>query len=449
MTRTARPDDQFRTILTLNAFDPHASAPLDDSLDRLVKRRLRNSGESSVLFYREPINPVSAQGQFIQGADGWRYLDFYNNVPSIGHCHPRVAEAVYRQMLAVNSHSRYLYETVETYAEELLATFPAELSKVVFTCTGSEANDLALRLARCASGGHGVVVTRAAYHGNTAAVTEVSPSSYKKGEPPAFVKVIDPPDPKLYGPDLAEGFAAAVANAISELKAEGHGFACLLADTIFSSDGVYSDPPGFLAPAVERTRAAGGLFVADEVQPGFGRTGAGMWGFARHGVVPDIVTMGKPMGNGFPIGGVVSRPGLMETLVEQFGYFNTFGGTPAAAAAGQAVLDVIREDGLIANAEAVGRFLRSELIALAKGSEFLEDVRGSGLYIGVSVASRRKGASANDDGASRIVNGLRERGILIGIAGERADVLKIRPPLCVTRADATTLVEQLAAVISE
>lgn len=449
MTGAARPDDSFRTILTLNAFDPRAAAPLDDSLDRLVQRRLRNSGEGSVLFYREPINPVSASGQFIEAADGRRYLDFYNNVPSIGHCHPRVAEAVYRQMLAVNSHSRYLYEAVETYAEALLVTFPAELSKVVFTCTGSEANDLALRLARRASGGYGVVVTRAAYHGNTAAVTEVSPSSYKTGVPPAFVKIIDPPDPKLYGPDLAEGFAAAVSAATAALKAEGHGFACLLVDTIFSSDGVYSDPPGFLAPAVERARAAGGLFVADEVQPGFGRTGAGMWGFARHGVVPDIVTMGKPMGNGFPIGGVVCRPGLMEALVEQFGYFNTFGGTPAAAAAGQAVLDVIREDGLIAHAQEVGRFLRAELSALAKGSEVLEEVRGSGLYVGVSVARRRKGAGANDDAASRIVNGLRERGVLIGIAGQRADVLKIRPPLCVTRADATVLVEQLAAVIGE
>ncbi|MGC4025509.1 MAG: aspartate aminotransferase family protein [Mesorhizobium sp.] len=449
MSRAAAASEESRSILSLNAFDPKADAALEPSLEQLVRRRLENFGASSVLFYREPINAVSARGQFIFSSDGRRYLDFYNNVPSIGHCHPRVAEAVYRQMQMVNSHSRYLYDVVETYAESLLATYPPELSRVVFTCTGSEANDLALRLARCASGGHGVVVTRAAYHGNTASVTEVSPSSYKKSAPPDFVRMVDAPDPNSYGDDLAAGFATAVGKAIDELKAAGHGLACLLVDTIFSSDGVYSDPPGFLAPAVEKVRTEGGLFVADEVQPGFGRTGAGMWGFARHGIVPDIVTMGKPMGNGFPIGGVVSRPGLMEALAEQFGYFNTFGGTPAAAAAGQAVLDVIRDDGLIENARAIGQYLREELATLARGSEVLKEVRGSGLYVGVSVHSAKGGASANDDVAGRIVNRLRERGVLIGIAGEHADVLKIRPPLCVTRDDATALVEQLAAVIRE
>lgn len=441
--------DPARSILSLNAFDPASLASLDDATGTMVKRRQQNFGAGSVLFYSTPIQPASARGQFIYGTDGRQYLDFYNNVASVGHCHPRVAEAVFRQMQEVNSHSRYLYDVVETYAERLLATYPEPLSKVVFTCTGSEANDLALRIARCCTGAQGIVVTRAAYHGNTAAVTEVSPSSYKKGGPPGHVKVVDAPDPRAYGPDLAGGFAAAIANAIAELKAEGHGFAALLADTIFSSDGVYSDPPGFLAPAVELARAAGGLFIADEVQPGFGRTGGGMWGFARHGVVPDIVTMGKPMGNGFPVGGVVSRPGLMERLVDQFGYFNTFGGTPAAAAAGQAVLDVIEQDGLIAHAAAVGGFLRGELELLAKTSDLITEVRGCGLYFGVSVATERRGAGANDDVASRIVNALRERGVLIGIAGGQADVLKIRPPLCVTRADATKLVEQLAAVISE
>lgn len=449
MARTSLAGDEPHSILTLNAFDPSAEGALEPSLQLLVRRRIRSFGASSTLFYREPINAVSASGQFVFAADGRRYLDFYNNVPSIGHCHPRVAEAVFRQMQTVNSHSRYLYDVVETYAENLLATYPTELSRVVFTCTGSEANDLALRLARCNIGAHGVVVTRAAYHGNTAAVTEVSPSSYKKNAPPDFVRIVDAPDSRFYGNDIAVGFATAVSNAITDLKSAGHGFACLLVDTIFSSDGVYSDPPGFLKPTIEQVHASGGLFVADEVQPGFGRTGAGMWGFSRHGIIPDIVTMGKPMGNGFPIAGVVSRPGLMEALAEEFGYFNTFGGTPAAAAAGQAVLDVIQEEGLIANAQAVGQYLREELAALANGTDMLESVRGSGLYVGVSVRRGVGGPKANDDVTSRIVNGLRERGILIGIAGEHADVLKIRPPLCVTRDDATKLVEQLAAVIRE
>ena len=303
-----------------------------------MARRRRAFGAGSVLFYNEPLKMLRAEGATMYASDGRAYLDFYNNVPTVGHCHPLVVEAVRKQVGELNIHSRYLFDIAHDYADRLLATFPAELSNVALTCTGSESNDLALRIARKASGGTGFVVTEAAYHGNTSAVTEVSPSSYKTGRPPPHVRIVPAPDPELFGNDLAQGFADAVSGAIAAMEADGIKFAGLLVDTIFSSDGVYADPPGFLAAAVDVTRKAGGLFIADEVQPGFGRTGHGMWGFARHGIVPDIVTMGKPMGNGYPIGGVVTRPELLSAFCADFGYFNTFAASPVATAAAMAVL---------------------------------------------------------------------------------------------------------------
>lgn len=435
-------------ILSLNAFDADDAGSFDPALQDILARRHRNAGRSSVLVYRRPLHVERAEGQYIYASDGRRYLDFYNNVPSVGHGHPHVADAVHRQMLTANSHSRYLYDVVEAYAERLLATFPETLSNVTFTCTGSEANDLALRTARAVTGKKGIVVTRAAYHGNTSAVTEVSPSSYKVGAPPPYVRIIEPPDPAVYGDDVATGFAEALGDAIAGLEGEGHGFAALLVDTIFSSDGIYTDPAGFLRPAIERVGQAGGLFIADEVQPGFGRTGDALWGFLRHGVTPDIVTLGKPMGNGYPIGGMVSRAGLLDALTSRYGYFNTFGGTPAAAAAGSAVLDVIENERLMENAKVTGALLKQAVAALRDRFGILSDVRGSGLYVGVNVEPA-SGPTANDDRVVRIVNGLRERGVLIGVAGARADVLKIRPPLCVTEADVSHFAEQLSAVLQE
>ena len=441
--------DPQASILSLNAFAPGDEEALSPDLKAMVARRKKNFGPSSILFYREPIHVASASGARIIASDGREYLDFYNNVPSVGHCHPKVAEAVYRQMSSANSHSRYLYDIVETYAERLLATMPAPIAHVTFTCTGSEANDLALRMARMETGATGIVVTRGAYHGNTAAVTEISPSSYKRGGPPSFVKTVAPPGIAAYGDDVAGGFERAVAAAIAELKAEGHGFAAFVADTIFSSDGVYTDPAGFLAPTIATVHREGGLFIADEVQPGFGRTGSHMWGFARHGLAPDLATTGKPMGNGFPLGGVFSRPGLLEGLQEQFGYFNTFGGTPAAAAAGLAVLDVIAEEGLLERAAKTGTLLKERLTALGGKYATIADVRGAGLYHGVTIADTGTKAGANADPTSRIVNAMKDKGVLIGVAGLGADVLKIRPPLAVGEAEAEAFADRLEAVLSE
>lgn len=425
-------------ILSLNAFSG-GSGEMAPDIAALVERRRKSFGAGSVLFYDEPLKIVRAEGAYLHASDGRAYLDFYNNVPTVGHCHPKVVEAVRRQVGEFNIHSRYLFDIAHDYAEKLLATFPAALSNVVLTCTGSESNDLALRLARKVSGGEGVVVTQTAYHGNTAIVTEVSPSSYRNGAPPRHVRLVPPPDPAIFGNDVAQGFADAVSAAIADMEADGIRFAGLLVDSIFSSDGVYADPAGFLKPAVEAARAAGGLFIADEVQPGFGRTGEGMWGFARHGVVPDIVTMGKPMGNGYPIAGVVTRPEILSAFCADFGYFNTFAGSPVACAAALAVLEAIEEDDLIANAARVGRHLIGRLKRL-QGRAPITAVRGVGLYIGVEFGTAKGPAP---EIARGLINGLRQHGILIGAAGRFGNVLKIRPPLCVTTAHADALVDAM------
>lgn len=433
-------DPAIAPILSLNAYrasDGAAAAPA-------LARRLATFGQDAVLFYREPIEMVSAQGTRLRAADGRDYLDLYNNVPSVGHCHPHVVRAVQDQVAKLNIHTRYLVEIVTAYAERLLSTFPATLSNVTFSCTGSEANDLALRIARLATGAQGVIVTEGAYHGNTTAVTEVSPSTYKTGRWPGYVRTVPAPDPRQYGPDLAAGFAAAVQAEIAALAEMGIGTAAVLVDTIFSSDGIFADPEGFLAPAVAAVHRAGGLFIADEVQPGFGRTGAGLWGFMRHGVAPDIVTLGKPMGNGFPLAGLVTRPELLSLLTEHYGYFNTFGGNPVAAAAGLAVLEVIEQEGLIAHARDVGAYLRDGLRAL--GLPEIGAVRGAGLYVGVDIVDPATG-DPDAAGTTALMNGLRDHGVLIGAAGLGANVLKIRPPLCLSRADVDVFLEALSACL--
>ncbi|MFG1477349.1 aspartate aminotransferase family protein [Xanthobacter sp. V4C-4] len=444
MGQTARAKQQ---ILALNAFAADNGAALADDVAALVARRRQSFGATSVLFYEQPLHVVAARGAEIFTADGRAYLDLYNNVPSVGHCHPKVVEAVARQMGRYNTHTRYLFDEVHDYAERLLAHFPAPLTNVAFTCTGSESNDLALRLIRGATGGLGIVVTETAYHGNTTAVTEVSPSSYKSGAPPAHVRTVPPPHSRHYAGDVGAGFAAAVTAAAQAMAADGIPFAGLLVDTIFSSDGVYADPPGFLAPAFDAVRALGGMVIADEVQPGFARTGTHMWGFARHGVVPDVVTMGKPMGNGFPMGGVVTRPELLARFADAFGYFNTFGGNPVASAAGLAVLDAIAEDGLMEKARTVGAHIVARLGAARGRCPALGEVRGAGLYLGVEIVSPGDGA-ADPAGATALINRLRDKGILIGAAGPLGHVLKVRPPLCLTIDQADRFADAMEVILS-
>jgi len=436
-------------ILELNAFDMASSAGLDPAVADLVARRRKAFGPTSMLFYERPLNLVRGEGVWLFDQDGTRYLDAYNNVPSVGHCHPRVVEAVARQMGQLNTHTRYLYDSIYTYSERLLATYPSELSNIVYVCTGSEAVDLALRIARATTGGTGVIVTENAYHGNTTAVTEISPASAASDPRGAHVFLVPAPDSYRLGVEPAcHAFNAAVKAALATMQARGIRPAAMVVDSILSSDGVYPGMAGFLAKAAESVRAAGGLYIADEVQPGFARTGDTMWGFARHGVIPDIAVMGKPMGNGFPMGGVVVKPALLEVFGQHNGYFNTFGGNPVAAAAGMAVLDALAEDGLGENARGTGAYLVLQLTALAHRHEAIGDVRGRGLYVGVEIVRDKDSREADRGAAVRAVNGMRQRNVLVGTAGRHGNILKIRPPLCFKREHADQLVAALDGALS-
>jgi len=439
-----------KEILALNAFDGSNLSTMDPGLRGAVERRLRSFGAASVLFYQEPLRMARADGVFMFDAEGRRYLDLYNNVPSVGHSHPRVVEAIRRQVGLLNTHTRYLSDIVDFYAERLLATFPPDINHLVLTCTGSEANDLALRIARETTGRAGFIVTETAYHGNTAAVTDVSPSARPGLALPAHVRTVPAPDMfRASTGDLGRRFADSVGQAIADLEQHGLGLAGLLVDTIFSSDGVYADPPGLLAPAVMLVHQHQGLFIADEVQPGFGRTGSALWGFARHGVVPDIVTMGKPMGNGFPMGGVATRAALLDQFTAAVKYFNTFGGNPVAAAAGLAVLDVIADEGLIGNARETGGYLMNGLREIGNRHIQIGDIRGSGLFIGLELVHDRETKAPAPEIASELINRLRRRGILIGAAGRYGNTLKIRPPLCFTKANADMFITACDEVLHE
>jgi 4-aminobutyrate aminotransferase-like enzyme len=431
----------MKQILALNAFDMNSAAAQSGALAAQLQRRASVFGAGSVLFYQRPLQFVRGRGAWLYDGDGAPYLDAYNNVPSVGHCHPHVVEAAARQLGELNIHNRYLHAGIIDYAERLLGTLPAPLSNITFTCTGSESNDLALRLASRFTGGQGVIVTEAAYHGNTQLVSQVSPSSHRHWNPAAHVRVVPAP---LSHP---EKFAAHVTAAIDDLVAHGVKLSALLIDSIFSSDGVCADPIGFLNAAIDAVHRNQGLFIADEVQPGFGRTGSCWWGFARHRVQPDIVTMGKPMGNGYPIGAVVTRPEILKSYCDEVGYFNTFGGSAVAAAVGQAVLDVIEREDLIGNAQRVGKKLYEGLINLAQRHSSLAQVRGAGLYLGVTIQSSVPGESAARATES-IINALRERRVLIGAAGRYGDTLKLRPPLCFSGGDAAILLNALDEVLT-
>lgn len=431
-----------RQILELNAFEGGRTGT---PTDPLLQRRLRNAGSASVLFYRQPIELVSAHGAWVVAADGKRYLDFYNNVPSVGHCHPRVVFAVAEQMSKLNINTRYLNARVEDYIDKLKATLPRQLSNVILACSGSEANDLAMRIAVKATGGTGFIVTDSAYHGNTAWVTDLSPAALKQRELPEHVVSIPAPGHLGAKPhEIGKSFAAALQRAVRELKSRGHKLAAFICDSIFSSDGIFADPPGFLAPAIEAAHKAGGLYIADEVQPGFARSGEAFWGFARHGVMPDVVTMGKPMGNGFPMSGMATRPELLDSFCRDVGYFNTFGGNPVAAAAGRAVLDIIADEGLQQNALNVGQYLKQRLADLAETNAKIGAVRGAGLFLGVDI---ERDGEPDARGAVRIIDALKERGILIGAAGPYANTLKVRPPLCLKREEADIFADALTAAV--
>jgi 4-aminobutyrate aminotransferase-like enzyme/aminoglycoside phosphotransferase (APT) family kinase protein len=430
-------DDSWRLLELLDGLPAEEvahelGARRTPATSRELTRRRNDAvgGLLTPLTYASPVHAARAEGVWIHEPDGRRLLDAYNNVPVVGHCHPRVTEAVVRQTRLGAVNARYLAEPLVELAERLLATFPADaaLDTVLLVNSGSEANELAWRLAVGVTGHDGALVTEHAYHGVTAATTALSPADWPAEGRPAHVARIPPPGSDS---DLPAALDAALGNL------EG-GLAATFLDGSLMSDGIYTPETSELRLLVERTRAAGGLYVADEVQAGHGRLGSDLWSFARHGVAPDVVTLGKPMGNGYPVAAVVTRRELADRFPYAGRTFSTFGGNPVAASAALAVLDVLADEGLPEPAAAVGERLRQAVETLRKRD--VVEVRGTGLLAGVQLSSGEL--------AGRVTDELREHGVLVGRTGKQGDVLKIRPPLVFADEHTELLVAALGRILA-
>ncbi len=429
-------------------------SPAGVDIGRLRQRRDRALGPSYRLFYDRPVHLVRGEGTWLYDADGRRYLDCYNNVASVGHCHPHVVGALARQAATLNTHTRYLHDNVVRYAERLTATMPGDLRVCYFVCTGTEANDLAIRIARVVSGHEGVIVSDDSYHGNSNVVGAASTSMYPKSEQPEWIATVPAPNgyrgEYRYGtPDLGLKYAAHIDTAIAQLQQRKQGAAAWLCDIIFDSNGTILPPPGYLEYTVRAIRAAGGLFIADEVQSGFYRTGDEMWAFSYSGTVPDIVALGKPIGDGHPLGAVITTPAIAAKFAEKLSYFNTFGGNPVSAAVGLAVLDVLEREGIQQNVIAAGKVLEPGLAKLAAKYPLVADVRGKGLFWGLEIVRDHETRAPAVAEADRIMNLLREDGFLLGRTGAFDNVIKIRPPLVFTPDNARMLLEGLDRALAQ
>ena len=410
-----------------------------------LERRRRLLGAGAELFYEKPLNLVRGTGVWLYDGEERAYLDVYNNVPHVGHTHPRVVRAIQQQTAILATHTRYLHSRILEYAERLTATFPPHLNACMFVNSGSEANDVAWRIAQFATGHHGALVMRNAYHGITSAVAALTPSTGQPRDP--HVVTLLPPPPGLRWEDTLEPLALDAAvrdadSAIGVLAARGFEPAAFFIDSSMTSSGIFDPPPAWGAAVSKRIRAGGGLIVADEVQYGLGRSGSHLWGFARRGLEPDIVTLGKPVANGYPMGVVVANRALIEAFQKEYGFFSTFGGNAVAAAAGLAVLEVLEREQLVANAS-TGYLLR-RLERAAGGYSCLGAVRGAGLLCGLEV--RAVGAHNARQCAKRIINILAsESRVLIGYEGPNADLLKLRPPMPFRAEHADRLAEAIEA----
>ena len=417
----------------------------------LIDRRERLLGPGNPLFYDDPVHLVRGEGVWLHDADGHRYLDCYNNVPCVGHCHPRVVEALCAQAGTLNTHTRYLHENILDYAEHLLSKFDDSLDRVAIACTGSEANDLAMRVARVNTGANGFICTNATYHGNTTAVGQLNSIFEPIGGYGEHIRMVSWPDSYRVSEGtteeaLAEHYASEVAAAVDSLKESGAGIAAMIVCPIFANEGLPAVPAGYMNKAVDIVRQAGGLFIADEVQSGFGRTGS-WWGYEQYGIVPDIITLGKPMGAGHPISGIVARGVLLDNYRAHEMYFNTFGGNPVSCAVASAVLDVIDEEELVLNAASVGAYVLERFRDLQSRHEVIGDVRGSGLFFGIDLVHNRDTKAPAADIAKSVVNQMRHKGVLMSKIGEHDNVLKLRPPLCFSQENADQLIEALDEVL--
>lgn len=423
----------------------------------ILSARRRHIGRSLSVSYQRPLKIVRGHMQYLYDEEGRAFLDAVNNVPHVGHSHPRVVAASNRQMAVLNTNTRYLHDNLVEYAERLCATLPDPLSVCFFVNSGSEANDLALRLSRSHTGQRDLIILDGAYHGNLTSLIDISPYKFDgpggEGAPPHVHKT-PLPDPyrgpyKGYSAETGNRYAAHVGEAIRSLEQQGRGIGAFIAESLPGCGGQIVLPDGYFTEAFRHVREAGGVCIADEVQVGFGRVGTHFWGFETQDAVPDIVTLGKPIGNGHPLGAVVTTPEIAGAFDNGMEYFNTFGGNPVSCAIGLAVLDIIEEDGLQANALDVGGYLLEGLSALAPDHPVIGDVRGMGLYVGVELVLDRKTLEPGGHQASYVANRMRDHGVLISTDGPLHNVLKIKPPLVFTRENADYLLHCLARVLEE
>ncbi|MEQ1473841.1 MAG: aminotransferase class III-fold pyridoxal phosphate-dependent enzyme, partial [Candidatus Acidiferrum sp.] len=431
--------------------------PLETSSQETLTTRRHVLGKNLSVSYEKPLKIVRGWMQHLYDETGRAFLDFYNNVPLVGHSHPRVVRAAQKQLGLLNTNTRYLHDLVNRYAQRLTAHLPEPLNVYFFVNSGSEANELALRLARSHTRREDIVVLEHAYHGNTSTLIDISPYKFDgpggQGRKP-WVHVAPLPDDYrgAYRRDDHQAgtkYAAEAGKILEELRVQNRHVAAFIAETLPSVGGQIVFPAGYLADTYARVRAAGGVCIADEVQVGFGRLGTHFWGFETQNAIPDIVVLGKPIGNGFPLAAVITTEEIARSFDNGMEFFSTFGGNPVACAAGLAVLDVLETEHLQARALTVGNFLKSDLLALQQEFALIGDVRGSGLFLGVELVLDRASRRPAPAQAAYVVNRLREHGILTGTDGPHHNVLKLRPPLIISESDAATFAGTLREILAE
>ncbi|MBT3425094.1 MAG: aspartate aminotransferase family protein [Gammaproteobacteria bacterium] len=419
------------------------------SNSELLAKREQILGKAQ-LFYREPVQIVRGQGVLLYDQHDQQYIDMYNNVPCVGHGNPSVVAALQQQMAELNVHSRYLHPGIIDFGKRLLDHHADHLDSIVFSCSGTEAVEVALMTARHATGGQGIICTDATYHGNS---TEVGKMSARPVSDPRFRSI---PFPQSYRP-LAEGvtedelcqlYLNKVEEAIDDFADKDIPFAGMIVCSILANEGLPDIPAGFMSQAAALVRAAGGVFIADEVQAGYCRSGH-WWGYQTSDFQPDIVVMGKPMGNGLPLSAVAANHDLIAAFRSKTGYFNTFASSPMQAAVGMAVLDVIEADNLLENATSIGRYLQTELTKLQPDCDAMAEVRGRGLFIGIEWVNDRERKVADRKGAFDVANRMKQKGFLISNAGALGNVVKIRPPLVFKQEHADLFLSAFAEMLTE
>ena len=403
----------------------------------------------SPLFYKEPINLESGEGVWLYDKSGKKYLDVYNNVPVAGHCHPRIIASLTDQASKLNVHSRYVSDVVVDYSEKLTSLHSDNLSKLQMACSGTEAVEVAIKMARIYTGGQGIICSNATYHGNSHETFRMTIGPFE----PEFRRVTYPESYRpieqgLSKEDLCALYIKEVEKQIEGFNQDGIKFAGLIFCSIFANEGLPDLPKDYLSKVSKLVRDSGGVVILDEVQAGFGRTGT-WWGYELSNVSPDIAVMGKPMGSGLPVSGVVTTEEISDSFHEKAFYFNTTAATPLQAAVGGTVIDIIQDEGLIENAEKIGGYLKAELLKIKDDFDYLGDIRGPGLFIGLDIVDNKEDKNPDREKAIEIVEILKGKGVLISNAGQYRNVLKLRPPLVFDSSHADFLLDELRASFKE